>query len=381
MRRALGVLACGLMVSALLGQAASAHLTYRSGDCAWAVKDDPDRVNVAFPDEGAEYWLTRFVAVPGMRMTIYGQFPTARYFSFNLYEGSSPVDAVADYELTNNDGMYVLHVEFGPPPETRAPDTLYAPGMNGEPILIGNIIYRVYLPEGDNRGGVPLPQVVFESEGPDAIVTDPLPSCEQYRPSESAPLNDTVKQLSLPVDGLGVAAQPPQWVVSRSRPQPTAVGPATIYTGNAFFANMHNEYLRLATTRAAGDVVAFRAKAPTRSELRYWSICTNDLPTTRFVACLADEQAHPDADGYMTVVISDAAHKPSNLRPTDDWIPSGPYADFFILYRHMLPDPLFAGAIQRVENVNRPQDTMGAYYPDTRVCTKAAFEAERCGLP
>ncbi|MGH7819709.1 MAG: hypothetical protein ACREQ9_08045, partial [Candidatus Binatia bacterium] len=141
-----------------------------------------------------------------------------------------------------------------------------------------------------------------------------------------------------------------------------------------------------------GDIVAFRAKAPSfpdtrgaetmgSGQLRYWSICTNDLPTTRFVACLADEAALVDEQGFFTVVISDTAHKPANLRATDNWLVNGPYADFFVLYRHMLPDPLFAEAIQRVPASASPESTMGDYYPDTRICTKAGFELDRCGLP
>lgn len=363
------------------------------------MKADPDRVNVAFPDEGAQYWAARFTAVPGTDLVIEGAFPRARYISFHLYEGSMPVDAIADVEIraTGNPflpgaertpgSVYRVSILAGTPQPIRQPNTLYAHGLNGEPLLEGTILYRVYLPEGDLQGGVPLPSMAWEVEGPDVIVDLP---CQTPPPLPENTVNEQVRNASFPADAPG-SGTAPAWVISRSGAQPTTVGPATVYTSNPFYANLHNEYLRLAATRATGDVVAFRAMAPTfprttgapvmpgGSELRYWSICTNDLPTTRYVACIADEQMVLDDEGSFTVVVSDVDHKPSTLRPTDNWLRQGPYADYFILYRHMLPADDFAGAIQHADSAD-VDGSMGAYYPATVICTTARFELDRCGL-
>ena len=43
----------------------------------------------------------------------------------------------------------------------RAPNTLYAESLNGEPNVAGVIIYRLYLPEGDEYGGAGLPTVTY----------------------------------------------------------------------------------------------------------------------------------------------------------------------------------------------------------------------------
>jgi hypothetical protein len=87
-----------------------------------------------------------------------------------------------------------------------------------------------------------------------------------------------------------------------------------------------------------------------------------------------------DSQGFFTVVISDAAHRPSTLLPTDNWLPAGSYPDTFVLYRQMLPDPSFAQAIQFAPSADLARQSMRDYYPDTQICTTAQFELNRCGL-
>ena len=35
--------------------------------CSWPTKSDLDTTNVAFPDEGATYWVTRYTGAPARR--------------------------------------------------------------------------------------------------------------------------------------------------------------------------------------------------------------------------------------------------------------------------------------------------------------------------
>ena len=139
-------------------------------------------------------------------------------------------------------------------------------------------------------------------------------------------------------------------------------------------------------------MLAFRAKAPTfadtatakfmpSAQVRYWSICTNDFPTTRYVACLPDQAMRLDRQGYFNVVISDPAHKPSHLRRTDNWLPAGTYPDMFVLYRQMLPDLSFSQAVAFAPSAADAPKSMGDYYPTTVQCSTNAFDANRCGLP
>jgi hypothetical protein len=403
-----------LVLAAVAMAAAPAHgqaLTV-PGDCAWPLKSNADRANIAYPDQSAQYWTSAFAGVPGTHLEIHGRFPHARYISFHAYEGSVPVDKVTDFELrpdkgTNpflpgadrtNPGRYTLRVVPGAPPADpaqRAPNTLYAGrGNNGEPLPAATIIYRVYLGEGDQAGGVGLPEVseVVDGQGPGSGPAA-LPACPPNQASASAGLNEALAGEGVPASWPGPAvAAAPTWGVARSGGSTTQAGPVSARGGNPFFPNFDNTYLSLAVTRDRGDVVALRAKAPTftqtrgvrttgTGQLRYWSFCTNDQYTTRFVGCVADQDAKIDAAGYVTVVVSDTAHRPAGLAPGDNWLPWGPASDVFVLYRHMLPAPDFAQAVQRVPVGADPATTMGEYYPRTVICQTAQFERDRCGLP
>ena len=71
-----------------------------SAACSWPVVSDPDFLNVALPDLGATYWVAVVPAIPGTRVRIEGQYPGARYFSFNAYTPLlSAVDRLTDYQI------------------------------------------------------------------------------------------------------------------------------------------------------------------------------------------------------------------------------------------------------------------------------------------
>src|SRR3954452_11225440 len=376
----------------------SAHGSVGSpGDCAWPVRSNADRGNVAYPDSSAQYWVSSFAGAPGTHLEIRGTFPRARYMSFHIYEGGVPIDKLSDFQLVpatgrnpfrpgadrRRRGRYRVRVVAEAPPKDarrRAPNTVYAGrGVNGEPVPAATIIYRVYLGEGDETGGVGLPSVSEAVDGQKGETA--LPACPPNQASNNAGLNEAVAGESVPAEWpAGPLRATPTWGVARS-------------SGgiNPFFPNFDNTYLSLAVTRDEGSVVAFRAKAPTfthtrgvrrfgAGQLRYWSFCTNDQYTTRYIGCVADQDAKLDARGYVTVVISDVAHRPQ-LDRGDNWLPWGPFADVFVLYRHMLPAPGFAHAAQRVSVGGDPAKTMGAYYPRTVICDAARVDLDRCGLP
>jgi hypothetical protein len=107
---------------------------------------------------------------------------------------------------------------------------------------------------------------------------------------------------------------------------------------------------------------------PSGVQLRYWSFCQNDPYTQRYIGCRRDDQVQVDANGNYTIVVSQPGDwpKPAQTRcPTASWIPWGPQPEGVMIYRHMLPDPSFAQALQ---NVSRDQEAaqMGAYYPGGR---------------
>jgi hypothetical protein len=97
------------------------------------------------------------------------------------------------------------------------------------------------------------------------------------------------------------------------------------------------------------------------------------LPTQRFVECVADYEAVVDEEGFVTVVVSDPEDRPANAA---NWLPwGGPYYDGLLIYRHMLPAPDFAEAIQNVPEGAPAASVMGDYFPQVRYCSKETFEA------
>src|SRR3954453_18287604 len=101
MARALFVI---LLAALALAAPAHAQATLPS-DCAWPVRSNADRGNVAYPDESAQYWVSAFAGAPGTHLEIHGQFPHARYMSVHAYEGSIPVDKLTDFELRPESGV------------------------------------------------------------------------------------------------------------------------------------------------------------------------------------------------------------------------------------------------------------------------------------
>ena len=71
--------------TALLVVPAVAHADGVDQTCdLTATRFDADTVNVLFPDSSAQYWSTRYLAIPGTRIRIDGIYPYARYSSWNV---------------------------------------------------------------------------------------------------------------------------------------------------------------------------------------------------------------------------------------------------------------------------------------------------------
>jgi len=107
---------------------------------------------------------------------------------------------------------------------------------------------------------------------------------------------------------------------------------------------------------------------PSGVQLRYWSFCQNDPITQRYVGCRRDDQVKVDTSGNYTIVVSQPSAWPTAAQKrcrSASWIPWGPQPHGVMIYRHMLPDPSFAQAIQNV-SYGQERTQMGAYYPGGR---------------
>lgn len=404
--------------------------------CSWPLVTDPDFLNVALPDQAATYWVAALPNLPGTRLRIEGQYPKARYFSFNAYSPLlSSVDVLTDYQIAPRQAGtspyrdagaapgsdYLAYLLPEPPPEQRderAPNTLYSGAfpvglgitLPANPLMI--LIYRIYLAEGDLSGGAPLPTLTVEtSDGTQALLRLEMTGCTSLPPPELLPdlLTQALREQSPPAALMDLFATQPLPVSATEPTLQRAYGlPETLRAnlssafgfeipgqavtstvGADLLNNLDNAYLQAILSRDKGSMYLIRGRAPRAArdpveaplgiaQLRYWSLCTNEILSQRFADCLHDSQVPLDKDGYFTVVVSDADQRPANASAEHGmaWLAWGAiYPDSTILYRHMLPSAEFPEAIQNIPLNTPPEQVMGSYYPLLSYCDRATVEA------
>ncbi len=415
LRSVVGVLVSGVV--SLLMAAPGAQAQGVDQTCSLVLtKTDPATVNVAYPDEAAIYWIGAYQAVPGTRLKITGRYPRARYFSFNVYDAAlRPLDAVADVEIAPDAGAsnpylvgarrdgtkrdYTAYVDFSARPEKRAPNTMYTgTGQTPAPNVNGTLILRTYIPDAglDETGGVGLPTVTLEQADGTGRPSDS--ACAAQSKPAVAGVTEAISEAGFPASAPGLTApgQPtPNWLKFRNLVQvynesatgnpfldsfaETSAASEDAGGSGGFLSNVHNAYVYATVNRSYGDVSVTRMRAPgtpeTRSgplvmpdaQMRYFSMCTNDLASQRFIGCATDDKTAIGEDGFAEYVVSTAATRPAwaTAECGYTWLPFGPNTSNVLVLRHMLPRADFTQAVQRAEP-RKEAGTMGEYLPATR---------------
>ena len=446
-RRLIGLLAAASIVAvaalpAPAGAITAADLTNGPfSDCFWSIGAiNGDRINIAYPDAGANYWAAQYVVPAGATLRLKGTFPHSRYSSIMAYDALGAVqDGLGDFQMNPDKGS-VNPFRSGVPRDakrraftlTLAGDSLPAPpdpdqrsdaparnvvhgGSAGDGLQA--VVWRVYVPDKgrDLRGGVPLPRaeltladgrVLTGQAACDALTSqvgrlpDPsalLISKEQYDAMRYQP----GKPPYFP------AARVPAW-----RVQYTRAYLLSLWTGEkienpsktgqtGFFPNLHNQYMRAALNRKLGKVVAVRGKMATTpstydgerflkpTQLRYQSFCMNESPlTTRVMDCLFDEQIPLRKGRRYVVVTSRKADRPRNATRKCGvaWVrwsergDGGRDKDFgWFQVRNMLPSPTFHTAVQDTKKPGDEKRVLGPYLPGAQYYKdKRAFEKLGC---
>jgi hypothetical protein len=391
------------------------------------VKSDPTLLNIAYPDDSAQYYFGVAQIAPGTRVRISGRFPHARYMSFNVYDPAlRPVDAITDVDIVPEAGStnpfrtgadrtasrrsYTVTIEPGAKPANPAPNTLYAGSdPSGAPTAAPTFLYRIYLPDpgtGDD-GGVGVPTVQIEPATTTESPSSPSPCATAAKPT-IAGINETLAAASPPVDPPQPGGtNPPVWrkfvnvlsavgVNVTGSPSPGGLDLDTLGGSGGFLSNKDNAYVSAPTTRGFGQVLVTRFRAPTfpdtrggatrmpGGQLRYWSLCQNDPPTQRYVACVNDDRAVLGADGFATFVVSTAGRRPATATRACgvNWMPWGANTKGLPLYRNMLPAADFGASVQAA-TVDHEGATMHEYLPVSRYyADRAAYEkAVPCVAP
>ncbi len=350
--RAPVLLVCIMVVAAvaLAPHARASSLTL--GDEAWTEITALPGVTT-FPDTNTRVFQSIYLAGPGVELVLRGEPPAARYWSFailDLLNGEIANLSDRDIELGES-GTYEVVVRAHCSAEiTNCIDT--AP--EGAAGLPGRLLYRVYVPDGGDTGGVDLPSLSVEVPLGELDLTSPIPA-------------GTWSGLVLPLE----SALRPGGLVHETTAQPFGLhqpvpdgqtGPAPTVerfgAGAGFGSTTDNAYVTIPFHSSHGDLV-LRARAPSyRSQhpepsntlgradgtelVRYWSLCTTQI--TRPVDCVRDENVVVAGDGFFEVIVAPecpVAGYANCLRAG----PTTALVDGTVIYRNLLAADSFANSL------------------------------------
>ncbi|MFG2882857.1 hypothetical protein ACGFYV_11215 [Streptomyces sp. NPDC048297] len=368
--------------------------------CAWPAVVRPGRLNFAFPETNATYWLMPYRLGKGDRIAVDGTYPSARFTSLTAYDATgSPVDSLADHQIAPGPGSKnpFAVTDAGTDPAQHRYRVTVEPGVaagsggntlaataNSADSGVGWLVLRIYVPDKDSdiTGGVPLPALTVQRQGSSPKAVTACPGADRAK-GPSGPvateLRDLVKKHEPPgatFEGCGTST-------------PSDPGFAVPDKTGGLFPNPYNKYLCTPLKYEKGRVAVVRGKAPTfpdtvngrsvltPSRLRYWSLCQSQnrfpYPVT---ACAADFQTATDKNGRYTYVVSTPADRPSNATTGHGvtWLDWGPTdVTGVLLLRNMLPAGNFHQAVQKVGKGDDPAKVMGDYYPTVTYCSKTSF--------
>lgn len=414
------------------GWVASPPAAAATRPCVLWLEPTTDRENIIYPEATTTYEAGFVPVLPGGYTEIQGQFPHSRFFSFQTSGATGKnVGGWVDYTIKPDAGSsnpflpgadrtathrgYTMRVVDAPMPASGpAQNTLYSTSSDGSVRSYPGtaiVTLRYYLPDrGLGRlAGVPAPTVTMVTATGLRI---PTPTCTDKvgDPGYTQLLASLGAQRDpIPASGSLVAHRKPIWRKFVNAPtglfggatdndllSQTLYDPVSGYTAHlpaGFFENVYINYIYTAVSPGFGQVAVFRAKLPTTprtfdgqrrmgtGQLRFWSVCAGNYPTTATYACRVDKDMRINRHRYFTLAVSTAAARPKNATAKCGvtWLPEGPTNQTVMIMRNMLPAPGFAQAIQHV-TPGHEHAQMGPYFPVGRYYrTTRSFE--RLGCP
>lgn len=371
MRRSLVAMAvvalAGLVLPAAPASAMMLTPTDPNRACGWPIAY-PGSANYAYPDTNAAYFVQAAIMDPGDRIVISGKDPKARYWSMQTYRfsDSTLLDSVNDETVKRrgkgSKARWTITVVAPGQDRGKDPNVLSAAEWTGVDLSnLTVVIMRVYVSGTSNLSGGPMPTVTLQSGTGKAATRTKLKTCrpDQVGPPENRPVLEPVPDV-----------------------------PSRFVRGGAerFYPSADTAYLAAQQAYDEDAVLVVTGKAPRiRKDVRYWSLCQNinegDLPV---VNCLRDDEISTDAQGYYRIaVVPNEQISPAERAAYPDvdfldWGAAGDsgYDDAFLLFRNVLPNKKFRGAVTRVPVAKFADDHIGEYAPVLTMIPRAEFDAE-----
>jgi hypothetical protein len=399
----------------------SAAETLPTPTCAWPFEWSPFGLgNWAFADSGNRWWYMP-IDPQWREVTIAGEYPAARFFSFAVYNNAPVSTGVADHlfdqEIAPDAGSFNPFDSSAS--QTEEPQT-YTISVrrtdNGQDdsrnVLrldaeAGWLLYRLYLPNAGEggMGGVPLP-IVSISDASGQTTLDPCPTVN--RQSELAALQPQF----LPAELENPPTTPPVpdriWFGPIPAPPPVLLpNPDQKYMVSFFMSDYQSDRIIVIRGKMPafpdtyhGAPVSQPAPGFDSVQMRYWSMCVGELvsPLSITGQCAVDAGTPLDGDGFYTIVISNDVLRPEWLRHWITWLPWGSEQTVprTMLIRNLLPSPDFTQTVQEAialgcgvefafptppsqDEITQAgectQNVMGDYYPVAVWCDRADYMA------
>lgn len=321
----------------------------------WEELIGSDTIVPALPDAYSNYFAYSFERTdPNMGIRINGEFASARYMSFNLYdvEVGSSFAAILDKDMTSKECSSNPYANESGEPNKRysvniVPEGTDASNLENSMEFDGainrlSIFIRYYVPQGDKYADVPLPSVEAFDINTGEILE--LPSPFNLIP-EYVDIDELTTMVS-PLFNLEIDE------VIR------------FYNANSggLYPNKHNHYVAAPITKRPDSVYMVRFKAPTyvmdyseigTKNMRYFSINQGGI-NTRNYSGIKDEDFIIANDGFITIVIADdepdLRQKAAGLNFMPWAVPSG---KMILLYRNLVINEDFENGTNSVPMLNQ----------------------------
>lgn len=362
------------------------------------------------PDANAVYWRyggTRVANGP-IGLQIKGEFPNARYFSYNIYNDDTKMTlgSFKDYEISpdkedinpflslsqNETTTYTLYI-VPEGSDVKAKNVLYFP----DSLVNVSVLLRYYLPNNDIFGGGNLPEISFYNVDTKNVLkaspSTPIPSLskEEVEKYILPRYKWLARRYKRNPDKVLAKIRKKQKKGNSTKTQKSITREVTAPAFNFYtskdsihsynfktegtYPNNDNFYLTMPIIRSEeSDVLLLKFRPPNypkseneynSSDVRYFSISQGDEFTYNYIT-LHDENLKVNKDGFIYLAIAHAGPKVnSKIEELDiNFMPWKTKNKMLIIYRQMLPLKQYKFGIDKVPQYdpNKQFNQYGSIY-------------------